>query len=164
MRTEFWEIGGAIWTDGRRPEVRIAPPISKNEVCIYRCVRARLTAYTLLLGKLKPATTLEKTILKPFYPFWSMRRGWITIELSLSLFWEIAYVPSYGSEQRQELKKLAKATLLILFSIERIARSKLILIPWNHKRKSKIFINNRFTPHVLVNMWGQFTPYALTNT
>ena len=23
MRTEFWEIGGAIWTDGRRPEVRI---------------------------------------------------------------------------------------------------------------------------------------------
>ena len=25
---------GAIWTDGRRPEVRIAPPISKNEVRI----------------------------------------------------------------------------------------------------------------------------------
>ena len=23
MRTEFWEIGGTIWTDGRRPEVRI---------------------------------------------------------------------------------------------------------------------------------------------
>ena len=60
--------GGAIWTDGRRPEVRIAPPISKNEVRIYRCVQARLTAYTLLLGKLKPATILEKTILKLFHP------------------------------------------------------------------------------------------------
>ena len=46
---KFWEIGGAIWTNGRRPEVRIAPPILKNEVRIYRCARARLTAFTLLL-------------------------------------------------------------------------------------------------------------------
>ena len=55
----------------RRPQagsVLITPPISKNEVCIYRCVRARLTAYTLLLGKLKPATILDKTILKLFHP------------------------------------------------------------------------------------------------
>ena len=44
----FVKTGVAIRTDGRRPEVRIAPPISKNEVRIYRCARARLTAFTLL--------------------------------------------------------------------------------------------------------------------
>ena len=38
--------------------------ISKNEGCIFRCVRARLTAFTLLLGKLKPATPNDI-----FYPF-----------------------------------------------------------------------------------------------
>ena len=36
---------GAIWTDGRRPEVRIALPISQNSVGIYRCALARLMAF-----------------------------------------------------------------------------------------------------------------------
>ena len=30
MRIEFWEIGGAIWTDGRRPEVRIGPQFRRT--------------------------------------------------------------------------------------------------------------------------------------
>ena len=53
--TQILRNWSLIWADGRMLEVRIGP-ISKNEGCIYRCVRARLTAYTLLLGKLKPAT------------------------------------------------------------------------------------------------------------
>ena len=46
-----------------------APPISKNDISIYRCVRASLTAYTLLLSKLNPATTLEEAILKQLTRF-----------------------------------------------------------------------------------------------
>ena len=40
----------------RRPQAggAVLPPISKNEVGIYRCARARLMAFTLLLHKLKP--------------------------------------------------------------------------------------------------------------
>ena len=40
----------------QRPQAggAVLPPISKNEVGIYRCARARLMAFTLLLHKLKP--------------------------------------------------------------------------------------------------------------
>ena len=40
----------------RRPQAggAVLPPISKNEVGIYRCARARLMASTLLLHELKP--------------------------------------------------------------------------------------------------------------
>ena len=64
----MYNNGGMQEAEKLTLKVRIAPQISKNEVCIYRCVRARLTAYTLLLGKLKPAKTLEKTVLKLFHP------------------------------------------------------------------------------------------------
>ena len=143
MRTEFWEIGGAIWTDGRRPEVRIAPPISKNEVCIYRCVRARLTAYTLLLSKLKPATKDDsKTVLCTLFD--QCVGGELPLTAFLVLFpendernkisWkEIAYIPSYGSEQRQELNKLNWYLFLEIIKVHAQKENNLI---WNNQNHS----------------------------
>ena len=46
---------------GRR-SVLITPPILKNEVRIYRCARARLTAYTLLYNLIRALAILKEHI------------------------------------------------------------------------------------------------------
>ena len=70
----------------RRPQAGgpYFPPISRNEVGIYRCARARLMAFTLLLHKLKPQKERKSSDWSYFkcyftimYPptHWSMRGG-----------------------------------------------------------------------------------------
>ena len=56
MRTEFWEIGGAIWTDGRRPEVRIDYTPNFEEWGTHLPMSLSQThRIHIVIGKLKPA-------------------------------------------------------------------------------------------------------------
>ena len=147
MRTEFWEIGGAIWTDGRRPEVRIdyTPNFEEWGTHLPMCPSQthRIHIVINLIGALqnvwKPLS--NRLIRIQLFAAWTSRRLlWQFANHFLYLYklWEVS---ARNSESQRYLAEYCAKTTLVNCMLKTLDCSMLEVVLIT-------------TPHILLNTWG----------